>query len=547
MAAITQFFADPTALPGRREPRSLDARMVALMRCLLAISGLAIIYVDPTEPARFVELTYTSLTIYCVWSLGLLATAGSGSVRESPWIDVAWGTYLVALTQGTSSIFFFVFMFAILVASFTEGYRTGFRVAIASSALFTVVGFIFAPDGTAFELNRSLIRPIYLLALGWMMAVWGGREIDLRCRLALLRDISSEWNPRLGVARTVQANLERILQFFAARECLLVIRGRSDGADKFTLYKVAAGPEGRAGTVSSVEAATVAPLLELPGNASIAFGRKYLPAAATRNVLALAQLLDAGTYATVPYLPGDGAAGRLFVIRGEGAFADIDVGFLEQLALSISHAVENTQLIDELVLKAAEHERFRISLDIHDSTVQPYIGLKLGLDALYREAESNPLQRRVGELLDMADMTIRDLRGFATGIRQRAPMSGESLVKAINEQADRFLRFYGVEIHLESDEVLFVSPQLAGEAFRMVSEGLSNIVRHTSARRAFVRLSRTERELHLVIANEPWTKAGGPAHFTPASINARAASLGGHVFVERGADGSTAVHVAIPV
>src|SRR4029450_9372472 len=125
------------------------------------------------------------------------------------------------------------------------------------------------------------------------------------------------------------------------------------------------------------------------------------------------------------------------------------VDYLAQLVDAIARVVENTQLTEELVLKAAEHERFRISLDIHDSTVQPYIGLKLGLDALYREAESNPLPRRVRERLELPAMPTRARRGFATGIRQRAPMSGESLVKAINEQADRFLRFYGVEIHLE--------------------------------------------------------------------------------------------------
>jgi len=32
------------------------------------------------------------------------------------------------------------------------------------------------------------------------------------------------------------------------------------------------------------------------------------------------------------------------------------------------------QLMDELVSRAAEHERYRISLDIHDTTIQPYIG-----------------------------------------------------------------------------------------------------------------------------------------------------------------------------
>src|SRR4029450_12005248 len=165
------------------------------------------------------------------------------------------------------------------------------------------------------------------------------------------------------------------------------------------------------------------------------------------------------------------------------------VDYLAQLVDAIARVIENTQLTDELVLKAAEHERFRISLDIHDTTVQPYIGLKLGLDALHREAgDPNPLSRRIGELLEMASMTIRDLRGYATALREKAPMSGNALMSAVREQAERFNRFYGVEVDVQSDPGMQGGAQVAAEAFRIISEGLSNVLRHTSARRAFVRL-----------------------------------------------------------
>jgi signal transduction histidine kinase len=132
-----------------------------------------------------------------------------------------------------------------------------------------------------------------------------------------------------------------------------------------------------------------------------------------------------------------------------------------KLVSAVAQAIENTQLTDELVLKAAEHERFRISLDIHDTTVQPYIGLKLGLDALHREAgEHNPLSRRIGELLEMASMTIRDLRGYATALREKAPMSGNALMSAVQEQAERFNRFYGVESRCRATRTCRSGPRL---------------------------------------------------------------------------------------
>jgi uncharacterized membrane protein YqjE len=42
--------------------------MFAAMRLILALSALAIICIDPSEPNRHVALTYTTLTLYSVYS-----------------------------------------------------------------------------------------------------------------------------------------------------------------------------------------------------------------------------------------------------------------------------------------------------------------------------------------------------------------------------------------------------------------------------------------------------------------------------------------------
>ena len=544
---------------------TVDAQMVASMRCILAISGLAIIYVDPTEPARFVQLTYVSLILYCIWSVTLFVSASRALLplghRYASWIDVLWAAYLVALTQGTSSIFFFLFLFAILVASFSRGYREGLLVTTAATVLFLIVGLVFAPDGREFELNRSLIRPVYMFTLGWMIAYWGGREIALRRRLMILQEIGSQWNPRLGVDRTIGVNLERLLDFFGAVECHLVLR-RPTSPPTFFTYHTSNRKRPRSSPPDEITENAARVLLALPDTLATAYDGVARPgsvnplraartpsrdASVSAEFARLGNLLDTERFSTVPYRQRDGTQGRIFVIPAEDSRAEVDVDFLTQLVAAISQVVENTQLTDELVLKAAEHERFRISLDIHDTTVQPYIGLKLGLDALHREAgERNPLSRRIGELLEMASMTIRDLRGYATALREKAPMSGNALMAAVVEQAERFNRFYGVEVEVRSDPEMRVSAQVAAEAFRIISEGLSNVLRHTSARRAFVRLNTSEGWLRLAIGNEAPAAGGAPRSFKPRSISERAISLGGTSFVENSEDGHTIVHVSIP-
>ena|SRR5438105_12745162 len=97
------------------------------MRLILALSALIIIYIDPSEPDRFVAVTY--LIVYTVYSAILfilsLRRHNSLQVRRAHWIDIGCYLVLVALSSGTNSIFFFFFFFAILIASFRWGFKAG--------------------------------------------------------------------------------------------------------------------------------------------------------------------------------------------------------------------------------------------------------------------------------------------------------------------------------------------------------------------------------------------------------------------------------------
>src|ERR1051325_8001482 len=83
---------------------SLDERLVNLTRFVLALSALIIIYVDPSEPDRFVKITYTTLTLYTIYSATVyfLSRRRQSAFRAIPlyWIDVAWYVVLISLSSG---------------------------------------------------------------------------------------------------------------------------------------------------------------------------------------------------------------------------------------------------------------------------------------------------------------------------------------------------------------------------------------------------------------------------------------------------------------
>jgi hypothetical protein len=210
----------------------MDAHMIAAMRLILAALALLITYIDPSEPSYYVAATYTTLALYVVYSMTLFVCTWRRCplvLTRAHWIDVGWYIILIGLSNGTNSIFFSLFFFAMLVASFRWGFGAGLRITVVSAVLFSVVGFVMSPPEPNFELNRLLLRPTMMLVLGYMMAYWGGFEITLKRRLALLKDISTFSNPRFGVDRTLGALLEQLRAFYDADTCLLVMADSGAG------------------------------------------------------------------------------------------------------------------------------------------------------------------------------------------------------------------------------------------------------------------------------------------------------------------------------
>jgi signal transduction histidine kinase len=549
---------------------TVDARMLVLMRVVLAYSAFAIIWIDPSEPTRLVEVTYASLGAYCLYAT-LLALVSHRQDWPPPerafhWADIFFYAYLVALTEGTSSIFFQFFFFAILVASFFWGFREGLAVTVVSLVLFVAVGGFAAPHGADFELNRTLTRAVYLFVFGYLLAYWGGFERRLKRRLQLLQEINNVWNPRFGVDHVIGSNLDRLLAFYDALCCVLVVR-RPTTPTGFFMYTASRTKPEDSGTAREITESAAGALMKLPENvgavyhdAESGWRHRYYGWYAQEmdtharmtshreDCAAIANLLDAGAVLTVPYAQRDGTTGRLYVACDRGSFIQADIEFLAQVASAMATVIENMYLMEELISRATEHERLAVSRDLHDTTIQPYIGLKLALDALQREAGvESPVAPRIGELVEMTAMTIRDLRHYAETLKERSAMPGEFLVAAVKKQTERLGRFYGIDVEVKSAITPQLKGRIAAEAFQIVSEALSNVLRHSSAKRAFVSILCENANLLLKIGNETMERASTLEKFMPRSINERTKALGGTTFVEHARDGYTVVHVTIPM
>ncbi|MDT5293731.1 MAG: hypothetical protein QOJ76_611 [Acidobacteriota bacterium] len=550
---------------------SVDDSLVCLMRLVLACSALLIIIIDPSEPDRLVYVTYGALIFYVVYSAAcyLLAARSAPLVhsRVLHWVDVCSYLLLVSLSSGTSSIFFFFFFYAVLVASFRWGFREGLLVTVVSAVLFTFIGYVSAPPGRSFELNRFLLRPVYLLALGYLMAYWGGAEIELKRRLELLKEVNTLSNPRFGMAQTVVTIMKRVRAFYDARAALLVLAGAAD-AGEFQLTRVECGARGETVESDAVPPELARQFLRLPETLAAVYNARRRFWQRTRETLycavetttgerttageeecaSLAVVLDAESFITLALMHRGRSVGRLFLSGRRDSFDCSDVEFLQQLTEQVMPGLSNVRLLDQLASKAAEHERQKIARDLHDSVIQPYIGLQYKLAAIRNRLRSGAGDIG-GDLEQLFDTTVSEITGLRRYVSElkEAATGRDHLLSALRRYTEQFQENYGIDVDVVCRGDLPITDRLAAELIQMVHEGLSNAWKHTEATRCVVKLDSLDNNLVLRIENDNAPSDVGHAPFRPRSLAERAESLGGRLSVERDGANRTAVRVQIPL
>jgi len=548
------------ALSAPPEKDPTDTMLIARMRLLLAISLALAMVTDASGGGRPLHSIWLVLAGYVVHSgavyAGTLARHPVAGGRLMCWLDVCWYAVIVLFSGGAGN-YFFLFFLAILTASFRWGFEEGARVALASALLFALSHL---PQETRPDLSRLLLRMTFLLVFGYISARWGESQLELKRRLVLLRNVSRLSNPRFGMEQTLRSTLRQTAAFFGAQRCVCVLPGTTlAGYELLTLSRDDQGAY-RFHT-EQVDEGAVAPLLSPPAQGVIACTHgapldwragiaihdaqrdKWLHPDVGQSA-SLAALLEAQSFISAPFSLRN-RHGRLYLIAGERSLGRQDALFLHHLNEQAFPVIDNIDMLARMASDAASQERRKMALDIHDTTLQPYIGLKLGISALRNKASAdNPLLADIDRLAEMTAHVISDLRNYSRTMRSPAP--AEPLLRAaLLRQIAQVRELYGIDVALQMESGPDLNDRLNAEIVQLVREGLHNICKHSLARYGAVMVSRGAERVDIDIVNESAGRCF--AVFSPSSLAERTAALGGITHVREGSGGSTVVHMEIPI
>jgi signal transduction histidine kinase len=206
------------------------------------------------------------------------------------------------------------------------------------------------------------------------------------------------------------------------------------------------------------------------------------------------------------------------------------------------------------LLVAQDQERRRIARELHDSLGQELAVAKMIADRILedRSAESN--DQAIAEVSTLIKNALQQVRSISHLLHP--PLLDETgLSSALQWYVGGFTKRSSIETSIDVQPADFprLTPDLETAIFRIVQEALTNVLRHSEARRASVALVRTDNQVSLTVCDDGKGVADNTMMLRPGAIgiglggmSQRAKEFGGELRL-RDANPGTVVEVVVPV
>jgi signal transduction histidine kinase len=252
--------------------------------------------------------------------------------------------------------------------------------------------------------------------------------------------------------------------------------------------------------------------------------------------------------------------GRLLVGQrspGEQLGAE-DERLLEDLARQVgptAHAVALRGALEASLAKrvaAREEERRRLRRDLHDELGPTLAGLTLGLDTARSLAngQGNPeaLQQLLSRLKTETQQAVTDVRRIVYGLRPPA-LDELGLAGSLREEIARLRREapgVAITLHCQGDDLAGLPAAVEVAAYRIVTEALTNVVRHSSASSCEVHIN-LDQGLTIDICDDGvGFPEGWRAGVGITAMRERAAELGGDLGIQSREPHGTSIAARLP-
>jgi signal transduction histidine kinase len=211
-------------------------------------------------------------------------------------------------------------------------------------------------------------------------------------------------------------------------------------------------------------------------------------------------------------------------------------------AEELEHRVQHLTQTRAGAVDAADAERRRLERDLHDGTQQRLVSLAMNLGMARAQTETvEEAHEAIAEAHEEAKAALAELRNLVRGLHPPV-LEDRGLDAALSGVAARM----PIPVRLTVNVPRRPPPTIEAVAYFVVSEGLTNITRHSQASQAEVFVQRDGDRLHIIVTDDG---VGGadPARGTGlAGLARRAESVDGTLEIASPPGGPTLLTVDLP-
>jgi PAS domain S-box-containing protein len=201
------------------------------------------------------------------------------------------------------------------------------------------------------------------------------------------------------------------------------------------------------------------------------------------------------------------------------------------------------------LIAAQEDERRRIARELHDDLSQKLALLTMELDQLSQAPSTDDTSQRLRRLTDQASQIATDVHRLSYQLHP-SKLEALGLVASIRSYCRDIELQHAVEVEFTHTDVPVTIPaEVSLCVFRVVQEALHNVVKHSSAQSAFVRLSGAGDALQLQIADSGvgfTLEAQDGQGLGLVSMRERVHFLGGKLVIHSAPGNGTRIGLRVP-
>ncbi|MGZ9260779.1 MAG: sensor histidine kinase [Candidatus Binatia bacterium] len=549
-------------------------RLIAASRVVLASFSLLAIWLDPTTPSRYASIAYPLLIAYVLYAAVVLIVvwASHGALVRlrvaTHIVDLIIFSLFMYFIEGPTSPFFAYFVFAIVCATLRWHWRGTLWTAAAVLAAFLGIGFYASEilQDPAFEIDRFIIRSVYLAVVAALLGYLGAYESQRRNQLAQL----AAWSrtPLLALEKVVNQALEQAGAIIKAPRLLLIweeseepwlhVVAVSNGQPQWSREPpgsfdsiIAPSLEGKSFFCQDVRTSTAVIV-----DASSSEVQHWHGEPVTRKLVerfSMKSLLSVSIF-------GENLKGRLFFLDKASPTSD-DIMLADVVAGQAAVSMDHFYFLQRLQQLAVREERMRLAHDLHDGVLQSLTATGLQLQAALQVLDANPDAVRVqlGALQDLIFQEQRDLRSFVEELKLTTLPQSETDFKVgqlLGELATRVERQWGFHVELTiagSDD--HVQATMGREIYRVVREALINAARHSRGSVARAQVEVEDHQVRISVCDNgvgfPFRGCYDEATLTalgigPTMLKSRIASLAGSLIIHSGESGAR-LEITLPL